>query len=161
MLNKQIASEVGAIIDAVQSDNLTGLSGSSDNLLVLMNTKQIATGKQENYHDAIELIEAEEAYFQGQIQEEPETISSPKQGYFMRTKSCRRFADPQPGNGFEADIRFGHPQIDEGFIDIITTEYHHRFRGTTRWVDFFDRCWGGHKRNGTDKNNSGDSESDT
>ena len=31
------------------------------------------------------LIEAEEAYFQGQIQEEPETISSPKQGYFMRT----------------------------------------------------------------------------
>lgn len=85
VLNKQIASEVGAIIDAVQSDNLTGLSGSSDNLLVLMNTKQIATGKQENYHDAIELIEAEEAYFQGQIQEEPETISSPKQGYFMRT----------------------------------------------------------------------------
>ena len=64
VLNKQIASEVGAIIDAVQSDNLTGLSGSSDNLLVLMNTKQIATGKQENYHDAIELIEAEEAYFQ-------------------------------------------------------------------------------------------------
>lgn len=85
VLNKQIFSEVGNVIDAVNADDLSELSEMSDELLVLMNTRQIATGKQDDFNGAIERLQAEQEYLKGQISQDASVIKSPRQGYFIRT----------------------------------------------------------------------------
>lgn len=86
VLNKQISSELAAIIGAVDTNSLLKLSDMSDRLLVLMNTKQIATGKQEDFSTALAQLSAEEKYYTARTSEhKPTTITSPRQGYFIRT----------------------------------------------------------------------------
>ncbi|WP_195276452.1 HlyD family efflux transporter periplasmic adaptor subunit [Anaerotruncus rubiinfantis] len=85
VLNKQIFSELGGIIDAVNRESLLELKTMSDKLLVLMNTKQIATGKQTDFNGAIEQLKAEEEYYRGKIEAEPDVIKAPQPGYFIRT----------------------------------------------------------------------------
>ena len=84
VLNKQIFGEVGSIVDAVNSDSLGEISAEADKLLVLMNTKQIATGKVESFDGEIERLTAEMSYYEGKIRTEPKQITSPKPGYFVR-----------------------------------------------------------------------------
>ena len=84
VLNRQIFEEIGMIIDSVNSHSLSELDEMSDSLLVLMNTKQVATGKQDNFNEAIEQIDAEMAYYQSLVEEDPTAITSPRPGYFIR-----------------------------------------------------------------------------
>lgn len=84
VLNKQIFSELSGIIGATGSHNLSQLSKMSQQLLLLMNTKQIATGRQTDFKGAIEQLRAQEEYYRGLISDEPRQIFSPKPGYFMR-----------------------------------------------------------------------------
>ncbi|MEM1483544.1 HlyD family efflux transporter periplasmic adaptor subunit [Oscillospiraceae bacterium PP1C4] len=100
VLNKQIFSELGNVIDAVNGENLTDLQATSDKLLVLMNTKQIATGKQDNFNKAIELIRAEEEYCSSRISDESTIITAAQPGYFMRNI-----------DGLEGKVDFRH--LDE------------------------------------------------
>lgn len=83
-LNKQIVSELSNIIDAVNNENLSDVSASSDKLYVLMNTKQIAVGKQANFSTAISQLVTEENYLKKQISSDATVIKSPRQGYFIR-----------------------------------------------------------------------------
>lgn len=85
MLNRQIFSELGGIIRQVDGNSFSQLSGGADNLLLLLNTKQVATGKQSSFAGEIERLESEERYYSSQIKEEPETITAPRPGYFIRT----------------------------------------------------------------------------
>lgn len=85
VLNKQIFNEVGNIVESVNSNSLLDLPSISDKLLVLMNTKQIATGQQENFQDAIDQIGAQEAFYSEKISDKRRTIKSSKPGYFIRT----------------------------------------------------------------------------
>ncbi|MBE6907220.1 MAG: hypothetical protein E7476_13200 [Ruminococcaceae bacterium] len=84
VLNKQIFSEVGSIVDAVNTDTLINLQNTADKLLVLINTKQIATGQQNDFQNAIDQISAEEDFYAQKITEEPQIIQSPQPGYFIR-----------------------------------------------------------------------------
>ena len=85
VLNKQIFSEVGSIVDAVNADTLTHLQDTADKLLVLINTKQIATGKQKDFQSTIDQIKAEEDFYAQKMTEEPKVIEAPQPGYFIRT----------------------------------------------------------------------------
>lgn len=85
ILNKQIFNEVGNVVDSVNANSLLELSTISDNLLVLMNTKQIATGQQDNFQDAIDQIDAQQSYCLENISENRQTVKSPQPGYFIRT----------------------------------------------------------------------------
>lgn len=85
ILNKQIFNEVGNVVDSVNTNTLSELSTISDNLLVLMNTKQIATGQQDNFQDAIDRIDAQQSFCVENISENRQTIKSPRPGYFIRT----------------------------------------------------------------------------
>ncbi len=84
VLNKQIFGELGSIIDAVNAGQMENISEDADDLLVLMNKKEIATGKQKNFDGEIERLEAEMSYYSGRNSREPEVISSSKPGYFIR-----------------------------------------------------------------------------
>lgn len=84
VLNKRIFGELSDVIGAVNENDLSRLGTTSDKLLVLMNTKQIATGKQDNYNAAIESLKAEEAYCREKTSTQTKTIRSPQAGYFMR-----------------------------------------------------------------------------
>lgn len=85
VLNRQIFSELGGIIRQVDGNSFSQISGGADNLLLLLNTKQVATGKQSSFAGEIERLESEERYYSSQIKEEPETITAPRPGYFIRT----------------------------------------------------------------------------
>ncbi len=84
VLNKQIFNEVGSVIDAANTDSLLHLQDTANKLLVLINTKQIATGQQVDFQSAIDQISSEEDFYTQKITEEPKVIESPQPGYFIR-----------------------------------------------------------------------------
>ena len=66
---------------------MENISEDADDLLVLMNKKEIATGKQKNFDGEIERLEAEMSYYSGRNSREPEVISSSKPGANPRGSS--------------------------------------------------------------------------
>lgn len=84
VINKQIFSELGGIVDAVNSGAITQMSDHKDELLLLMNTKQIAMGKQENYNDAIARVVSEQEYCKKQLSGNPTNVFASSPGYFSR-----------------------------------------------------------------------------
>ena len=100
VLNKQIFSELGSIIDAVNAGRMETIAEDADDLLVLMNKKEIATGRQENFNGEIERLEAEMSYYSGRNSQDPRVISASKPGYFIRKL-----------DGFEGAVDFS--QLDE------------------------------------------------
>lgn len=84
VINKQIFSELGGIVDAVNYGAMTQMRDNKDELLLLMNTKQIAMGKQENYNDAIARVVSEQEYCKSQLSGNPTNVFAPNPGYFSR-----------------------------------------------------------------------------
>ena len=109
VLNKQIFKELGSIIDQVNTDDLSLLPSSSDKLRLLMNTKQITTGRQENFDNAIDLLKAQEEYYAEKIQGSTRQITAERAGYFIRRV-----------DGFEGIVDF--KELDE-----LTTERMNEF----------------------------------
>ncbi|MCI8492811.1 MULTISPECIES: HlyD family efflux transporter periplasmic adaptor subunit [Anaerotruncus] len=85
VLNRQIFSELDTIIGSVESGLMAGAAENADNLLLLMNTKQIATGRQSDFQETINQLKAEERYLSNQISRDPRRITAPQPGYFIRT----------------------------------------------------------------------------
>ena len=56
VLNRQIFSELDTIIGSVESGSMAGAAENADNLLLLMNTKQIATGRQSDFQEKFFII---------------------------------------------------------------------------------------------------------
>ena len=50
---------------------MAGAAENADNLLLLMNTKQIATGRQSDFQETINQLKAEESYLSNQISRDP------------------------------------------------------------------------------------------
>lgn len=83
-INKQIFRELGSVIDQMNSSDLSMLPESSDKLLLLMNTKQIATGQQENFDDSIRQLKAQEEYYAERLGDDAHRIAAEQAGYFIR-----------------------------------------------------------------------------
>lgn len=83
-LNRQIFSELDDIIETVNSDVVTNLQDYSDKLLLTMNTKQVATGKQADYHEAIEQLSARQSYYNSKVSGTTNQITCDQIGYFIR-----------------------------------------------------------------------------
>lgn len=84
-LNKQIFSEIGGIAGLVHSGDLGALESRSENLLIYMNSRQIATGKREDFQSVIAQLKDQEDYYLSRIESTPRQIVAPHPGYFIRT----------------------------------------------------------------------------
>lgn len=83
-LNKQIFAEMGNIVTMANNGSFSGVNTTSDKILELMNTKQIATGKETDFQPTIDMLRLEYEYYQSHISHEPIQIKAPRMGYFIR-----------------------------------------------------------------------------
>lgn len=83
-LNRQIFSQLDHLIEEVNSDEIVDVQEYSEKLLLLLNTKQVATGKQSDYRQAIEQLTARQKFYSSKVHGTTNQIKATRPGYFIR-----------------------------------------------------------------------------
>ncbi len=157
VLNKQISSALNTVISSVDHQAFYNLKENADSLLTLMNTKQIATGKQADFSEALEKINAEAEYYRNQIADRVQNatkIIAPRPGYFIRNidgyENCldlnnldqltpEQIQDLKPKSTKEYQNRVGKLMIDHNWyyaVVIPTKDLELYQEGASVTVDF-------------------------
>lgn len=85
VINQQLSHVYTNLIKSLDFNQLSGLSGLRNDLVTLMNKKQIVTGKASDFNAAIgELTEQRDA-LKASISSEPVSVTTPNTGYFVDT----------------------------------------------------------------------------
>lgn len=84
-INRSIHNSVTNLLTASDSGVVTDLDGSVNELTVLLNKKQVVTGKVDNFSERIAYLEKERDYQKSTISSGFTQFNSPQTGYFVHT----------------------------------------------------------------------------
>ncbi len=84
-INRQLNEQLGKLVKIYSSGAVAGMDETTNQILNLLNKKQLSTGKIENFEDRIAILNDRKEQLSAKIGGEYPTISSPSQGYFIRS----------------------------------------------------------------------------
>jgi len=105
-INAQIYDATGAVIDSSVRGDLSNLSSQRDKLQLILAQKLLASGKEYDFRERIEYLEAQKEYAASRITNEPAVITAGVDGYFCSiTDGYETLLPGDPAAVTAADIR--------------------------------------------------------